>query len=442
MLTLVAGVRRQLSLCTSPSAGFTLSAEELAAKKVTLPYLDQLEYIRLQIERRTQKKEATVAVTTGFDSEKKAAIEVATVETPSQMIESKGATTMSSGQWNPPGSAASALFAARATPTILRTPSRSSKRRRVDNDDNSFDNSMMTTVGSVEERESQVDNMLLLKKYPRFCKLFAQHSKGTLPPYPRQRQKIWVLQLMEKVYDERYQYQMEQGYRPGQDDVDEGKGAEEKSGATAQLTGKKRKERPKAFTQKLLKSKIPMSFPEAVYIYISKVHGLADLVTQACWDLLYSVETLSVEWPELELFGMFLRELYDTDVCLFFLHVRNITQTEFGLSLKHKDKQLDHFVISDNSLFLTADPRLPDKTQIIWLSEAACLLVAKRLFGKESIAKFYLYTIDEKFVNVDDSSARILGLRDGGSSARLVAAAKRESGGKTAHASGAKGTLK
>lgn len=151
---------------------------------------------------------------------------------------------------------------------------------------------------------------------------------------------------------------------------------------------------------------------------------------------------ISNRWPEIELFGLFLRELYDTDVCLFFLHVRNIAQKEFGLALTQKDKQLDHFVISDKSIFLTADPRLPDKTQLIWLSEAACLLVAKRIFGKEGIAKFFLYTIEDKLISTNDASARTMGLRDGGSSARLVAAAMRAAGKKAAAAAGIVGSLK
>ena len=338
---------------------------------------------------------------------------------------------------------------------------------------------MMMTFDSMQEQEDEIDMTMLLKRYPRFCKFTAEHSRGGILPRPRQRETIWVLQLIERVYDERHRYEMEQGYRPGRDGDGGGDGADQKSAsAKSPLVGKKRKQRPKASAQKLLKTKIPMSFPEAVHIYISKVLGLADLVEQACWDLLYSIETLSAEWvfrergrkkerkkegkegrkkrrlipiltrapnhrwPEVELFGMFLRELYDTDVCLFFLHVRNIAQVEFGLALKQKDKQLDHFVISDKSIFLTADPRLPDKTQLIWFSEAACLLVAKRLFGKEGIAKFFLYTIEDKFISANDASARTMGLRDGGSSARLVAAAMRAAGKKAAAVHGIAGSLK
>ena len=108
---------RTYNLLTRPStAGFTMSAEELAAKKVTLPYLDQLEYIRLQIERRTQGKAAVE--TTELDSTSKAAAEMkveAKVEKEvsvipgSDLVESKGAALATSAQWNPPGSAASAL---------------------------------------------------------------------------------------------------------------------------------------------------------------------------------------------------------------------------------------------------------------------------------------------------------------------------------------------
>ena len=146
--------------------------------------------------------------------------------------------------------------------------------------DTGLSTTMMTTFDSMQEQEDEIDMTMLLKRYPRFCKFTSEHSKGGIPPRPRRRQKIWVLQLIERVYDERYRYEMEQGYRPGGDSAHEGAGSEagDQKRAASDVVGVKRKQRPKASTQKMLKSKIPMSFPEAVHIYISKVHGLADLV--------------------------------------------------------------------------------------------------------------------------------------------------------------------
>lgn len=63
-------------------------------------------------------------------------------------------------------------------------------------------------------------------------------------------------------------------------------------------------------------------FPAYTLSHVCNTFGLRIVVQQTAWDLLYNVEVYREDQPRLEMFSAMLRELFDTDVCLFYLHVR------------------------------------------------------------------------------------------------------------------------
>jgi hypothetical protein len=106
-----------------------------------------------------------------------------------------------------------------------------------------------------------------------------------------------------------------------------------------------------------------LAFPAYVCAHVGKVYGLKAVVQQTCWDVAYNLEVCMrvgrccvpaplrccrvftpCAWyysrqvfceqvPELQLFSNFLRELYDTDVLLFFLHARAAAKREAALEV-------------------------------------------------------------------------------------------------------------
>ena len=60
------------------------------------------------------------------------------------------------------------------------------------------------------------------------------------------------------------------------------------------------------------------------------------MVTQTAVDLIYMCELCEEDYPQVALFLCFLRELYDADALLFFLHCRELVQRSFGVRLAQR----------------------------------------------------------------------------------------------------------
>ena len=76
--------------------------------------------------------------------------------------------------------------------------------------------------------------------------------------------------------------------------------------------------------------------PYFVFQFLQDKFGLSHLVLQACYDFMYNIEKMLEHFPQVEAFAFFMRELWEEDDLLFYLHLRNLLQSEFGISLKSK----------------------------------------------------------------------------------------------------------
>ena len=99
---------------------------------------------------------------------------------------------------------------------------------------------------------------------------------------PKRRPLVWVMKLIEEIYDSRYTQDI------------------------ADLQKEETADRDTSDRDTNL-------FPVFVIAHISKRYGLKSLVEQTAWDLLYSVSVMRKDSLEIEIFARFLQELYDPD---------------------------------------------------------------------------------------------------------------------------------
>ena len=154
---------------------------------------------------------------------------------------------------------------------------------------------------------------------------------------PKKRPLVWVMKLIEDIYDSRYTQDIA--------DLQKEEGAIEQNRDTN-------------------------LFPIFVIAHISKRYGLKSLVDQTAWDLLYSVSVLRKDSLEIEIFARFLQEQYDADDILFFMYLRNVTQKILGMQFKSRwssEKMLDS----------------RSSQQQLWLSYRECVTVARTVFGND-----------------------------------------------------------
>ena len=126
-------------------------------------------------------------------------------------------------------------------------------------------------------------------------------AAGSSKIVPKQRPLVWVMKLIEEIYDSRY--------------------AQDISDLQKEETAAEPTERDTSL------------FPIFVIAHISKRYGLKTLVEQTAWDLLYTVSVMRKDKKnvEIEIFARFLQELYDPDDILFFMYLRSVTQKILGM---------------------------------------------------------------------------------------------------------------
>jgi hypothetical protein len=156
---------------------------------------------------------------------------------------------------------------------------------------------------------------------------------------PKRRPLVWVMKLIEEIYDSRYTQDI------------------------ADLQKEETADRDTSDRDTNL-------FPVFVIAHISKRYGLKSLVEQTAWDLLYSVSVMRKDSLEIEIFARFLQELYDPDDILFFMYLRSVTQKILGMQFKSRWSS-DKMVDSRSS------------QQQLWLSYRECVTVARTVFGND-----------------------------------------------------------
>ncbi|RLN65794.1 hypothetical protein BBP00_00002631 [Phytophthora kernoviae] len=127
-----------------------------------------------------------------------------------------------------------------------------------------------------------------------------------------------------------------------------------------------------------------LAMPHFTRRFIHHSLGLPDLADQECMDLMFSIELVREQFPQVTLFASFLREIFDEDTLLFFLFVRHHLQLEFDLDLVAKEKQAHSSgskkYIASNMLELRCHPLIPDGTKQVFLSKVACECIMQRVF--------------------------------------------------------------
>ncbi len=134
------------------------------------------------------------------------------------------------------------------------------------------------------------------KLYPKFVSL-VRVTEGV---EPKNRALLWLMRLIEDLYEARYHADVEALRRSG---AEEGAGGAEDSATP---------------------------FPVFVYAFFEKKFGLPGIVQQQCWDMLYTMHQLRREHQAIETFGRFMDEYYDSDDLLFALYARSTLQKELA----------------------------------------------------------------------------------------------------------------
>lgn len=191
----------------------------------------------------------------------------------------------------------------------------------------------------------------LVAKYPRFC----QNLSTIQSLEPKRRSLTWLLRLLEEVFDEAYQH----------------------------------------LIAPMDRHKPPVGFvmPFFVHSFITNSLGLKTIAEKECIDLLYTIESCLEDFPQVKLMSFFLRELYDQDTILYYLHVRHVMQQEFGFQFKLKQKLLHgtRLFHQDGAVIVHNDPRLSDGTQQVFLSDFSCTSIVKMLLKSGKLAHYLIH---------------------------------------------------
>jgi hypothetical protein len=195
----------------------------------------------------------------------------------------------------------------------------------------------------------QLSIQVLRARYPRFVEALQLVPATRISP--RVRLVTWLLRLIEDVYN----------------NLSEGFTVSSSASSTDNGVGTK------------------LVMPLLARRFIHHALGLRELADQECADLILNVELRRDQFPEVATFSLFLRELLDEDHLLFFLLVRYTLQAELDLNLASKEKRahtstLGRKYASDALIHTRDHPLLPDGTQQVLMSSAACEKVMESIF--------------------------------------------------------------
>lgn len=207
-------------------------------------------------------------------------------------------------------------------------------------------------------------------RYPRVCASIDTLSRRIA----RSRPINWLLRLIEDMYDA-----MTEVYLVG---APNGSPRPESAGdrsLAAQISTE--------ISASRNSSSATLAMPLFARRFILHSLGLVALADQDCLDLIYNVEMSRETFPQVALFGSFMRELFDHDSLVFYLMLRHAAQTELDLQLKNKEKQAHSSLTSAAKKFMSPDmyelvahPHIPDGTKQVLLSQTACENALRRLF--------------------------------------------------------------
>jgi len=192
--------------------------------------------------------------------------------------------------------------------------------------------------------------------YIRFVALIAHEGAEATP---KVRILSWAMKMIEELYDARFAHEKSDVER------DDDKLSSSQEGKLQQQV-----------------------FPVFIYKQLTTLLGLRHIIEQNCWDLVYNVDRLRLDYLEVEIFGRFLQEFYDQDDLLFFLYVRSVIASTLHINFRGRWSKLDG-----------PGRQVP---QALWMSQRECNHVAKIVFGSgpsnDALCKDFLALITPHMV--------------------------------------------
>ena len=333
-----------------------LTLGELEMKRLSLPFIDTIEFVRLQLEHRgihSQEKHQPETTTTTTN---------VTCTTKIEEVDSDDDFEIDLSEFSSFGS-------------------NQKKRKRPKNAKDLFAN-----MTEAERRETlatkaiRFSEIVTRARFPIFTDQLAPvqrkpHGGG---PNVSERSTSWLLQMIEETYDARFRFDCSQ----------------------------RNKQRAlKNVAQEVMNRPPPLNTPTFVYNQLEKQLGLKQLVNQTAWDMLYNMERCedTVNFPEVELFRSALRELMTTEHFLFFLHCRHVIQTEHEITFASKSKMnittcapgkmmsSDPTGRTPGACLLTPHPLIHDSnTNQVWLSLPSVRQVLKKILYHDHLTEYMM----------------------------------------------------
>ncbi len=394
-----------------------MSAAELETKRLSLPFVDTIEFVRLQLERRGIHSAGGSSEMKGFNSDTESSAGKGGQKRRHSSVGRESNAASRRGH-SAPGLADIEIDLSGFIPQSFQQhreqkASRLARRKgnkRYANGERpiiSSDGADDSNIDDADDRKHKpnaypFNEMQLRARYPIFADFLAPRDKES--PSVHDRPASWLLRLIEEIYDARYDYDCQQ-----QAQYEEGEHREEialavaaheaaMSGMSTQSGSPVKAHRP-----------LTINTPAFCYKFLEKQLGLRALTQQTAWDLLHNVNRHMRAHPEVEFFSHALRELIKTEHFLFFLRAREVMQREFDVKMATRGKinvsLSSPGVIMQNlrpherggthkcvgSCLLTEHPLIPDRnTRLIWLSLDAARRVVRGLLPDTALVDYLL----------------------------------------------------
>jgi hypothetical protein len=179
---------------------------------------------------------------------------------------------------------------------------------------------------------------------------------------PKNRGALWLSRIIEELYDARYARDLTALY------AGEGGGADDA---------------------------LAVTFPDFAYAFFEKRYGLAALVQQHCWDLLYTTHCARREGgPGAETFARFLDESLDADDLLYFLYARSELQKQVGISFRAHVGDLGRGSASGSKeTEETKTSSSAGTVPTVFVPLSAAHVVARVVFGSETDSQYRSFVV-------------------------------------------------
>tara|TARA_B110000090_G_C13392702_1_gene450032 strand:- start:2317 stop:3822 length:1506 start_codon:yes stop_codon:yes gene_type:complete len=372
---------------------------ELEQKRLMIPYIDTLEFVRLNLERRgihSREKES---------NSKKRKVSVESTQ-PETMVENFDMDLSEFDFLDPLSSCnIQRRRQQRQRQKLNRNQTKDQhqhQHQQEQHQPNETDHNNTTSFTN-STTTSSFNPVFYRRRFPIFTDFLGFATRVQVTKRP----DAWLLQLIEEIYDAFYHYDCNQ--------------------LVKQIALSKTNDgqnRPP-----------PLNTPTFVYQHIEKQLGLKQLINPTAWDIMYNMEmamkdeaqeeekkegdqestTLGKKnttattnrpaggrlmYPEMAMFQSFLRELITAEHVLFFLHCRHLVQTEHEITFATRDKintttctpgrmmSVDPIGQTAGTCLLTNHPTI-SKTKNVWLS-------LKGTHAVTNTTKYHGHTFDKQ----------------------------------------------